>query len=108
MIVINYVVASEYHKNPDAYKVYEQSSECSKQISRFRSECKNKENSGKWQKALRSMDAQIDISEYKNTEKDYNAYDTVIISENHTVCGDKRNTECHIYENFKNINEKMI
>ena len=24
------------------------------------------------------MDAQIDISEYKNTEKDYNAYDTVI------------------------------
>ena len=81
MIVINYVVASQYHKNPYAYKVYKKSSECSQQISRFRSECKNKENSGKWQKALRSMDAQIDISEYKNTEKDYNAYDTVIISE---------------------------
>ena len=47
MIVINYVVASQYHKNPYAYKVYKKSSECSQQISRFRSECKNKENSGK-------------------------------------------------------------
>ena len=52
------------------------------------------------------MDAQIDISEYKNTEKDYNAYDTVIISENHTVCSNKRNTECYIYKNFKDINKK--
>ena len=108
MIVINYVVASQYHKNPYAYKVYKKSSECSQQISRFRSECKNKENSGKRQKALRSMDAQIDISEYKNTEKDYNAYDTVIISENHTVCSNKRNTECYIYKNFKDINKKMM
>ena len=54
------------------------------------------------------MDAQIDISEYKNTEKDYNAYDTVIISENHTVCSNKRNTECYIYKNFKDINKKML
>ena len=59
-------------------------------------------------KRLWSMDAQIDISEYKNTEKGYNAYDTVIISENHTVCSNKRNTECYIYKNFKDINKKMM
>lgn len=54
------------------------------------------------------MDAEIDISEYKNAEQDHNAYDAVILSEKHTVCGDKRNTKCYIYENFKNINEKMM
>ena len=44
------------------------------------------------------MDAEINISEYKNTEQDYDAYDAVVISENHTVCGDKRNKfliKCH-------------
>ena len=44
----------------------------------------------------------------QDTEKDYNAYDTVIISENHTVCSNKRNTECYIYKNFKDINKDDV
>ena len=61
MIVINYVVASQYHKNPYAYKVYKKSSECSQQISRFRSECKNKENSGKCGKIVAENGGTLEI-----------------------------------------------
>ena len=52
-------------------------------------------------KGFEEHGCQIDISEYKNTEKDYNAYDTVIISENHTVCSNKRNTEATFIKTLK-------